>query len=251
MSAQTLDACEKYFGTKNIYELFGVEKTEKDFRKRYYWLLLHNDLELISASEKAEAIAKEQLLKTLYNILKHPKSRAEYDENGVVNAELEAAVNRAAEGQMFHKPTTAEDIEMYRGCYIGSAKERSDIKEVYLKGKGCMNYMMKNLHFMACKDEPRLVAIVQEMINWKEVPVYETFTKELKEKRTRRHAAHAREAAMAQQMQEEKQCGLDQAAYEQKIAEERKEAFFAMISSMEARYRDKGEVGISIDSLGE
>uniref|UniRef100_A0A182SAT6 J domain-containing protein n=1 Tax=Anopheles maculatus TaxID=74869 RepID=A0A182SAT6_9DIPT len=243
MSTITLDKCEKYFGTKNIYKLFSVEKTATihDVLKPFYRLLLQHHPDAASESEKPEAVDKMKVLKTLYNILGNPESRAEYDKNGFIDRELEIAVNQAVEGQMFCKPTTAEDIDTYRECYIGSRKERSDIKQEYLKGKGCMNHMIHKLHFMPCEDEPRLIAIVQEMIDTKEVPEYAAFTKEPKEKRARRHARYGREAALAQNMLKEQRRGLDPAAYEQKIAAERKDAFIAMIDSMEAKYRDNQE----------
>lgn len=42
-----------------------------------------------------------------------------------------------------------------------SELEKTDIKKAYLNGKGCINYMMNSVPFMAVEDEPRIMEIVK------------------------------------------------------------------------------------------
>uniref|UniRef100_A0A182YBV9 J domain-containing protein n=1 Tax=Anopheles stephensi TaxID=30069 RepID=A0A182YBV9_ANOST len=239
MSIQTLEKCEKYFGTKDIYKLFGIEKSETipDIRKAYYRLLLQNHPGAASESDKPVAIEKAKLLETLYNVLGDPDALPQYNEHGVIDAETEAAVNEKYNG-LFRRPATMEDIDIYHECYKGSRKEWADIKKEYLKGKGCINWMMKHLQFMQYIDEPRLIAIVQAMIDSKEVPEYETFTKEPAEKRYCRHLQFILEAGIVYMLRKKEQRGLDRAKDEQTLAAERQVAFDEIMNSIEARYRD-------------
>lgn len=41
--------------------------------------------------------------------------------------------------------------------------EKNDIKKAYLNGKGCINYMMNCVPFMAVEDEPRIIDMVKGM----------------------------------------------------------------------------------------
>ncbi|EAA09682.3 AGAP004849-PA [Anopheles gambiae str. PEST] len=231
----TLEVCEKYYGTKNIYELFGVEKSASDqeIKKAYYRLSLQTHPDRVPESDKQEATEKFKVLSKLYNILSNKDSRAIYDERGTVDDDDNASTNWLARWQQFFKPLTTEDIDNYQKSYVGSETERNDIKRAYLRGKGCKNSMMCTVPFMQCEDEPRIAAIVQEMIDSKEVPEYKIFTNEPEAKRKQRHKKYAREAKMASQMKKKQD---DTSSLEQQIALKRKSAFSSLIESLEAKY---------------
>uniref|UniRef100_A0A182WMK1 J domain-containing protein n=1 Tax=Anopheles minimus TaxID=112268 RepID=A0A182WMK1_9DIPT len=235
MSSGTLDVCEKYYGTRNIYELFSVEKNAsvQEIKKAYYRLSLQTHPDRVPESDKKEATEKFKVLSKLYNILSDKDSRAIYDERGVVDDDDDASKNWMDMWQQFFKPLTTEDIENYQKSYTGSETERTDIKRAYLGGKGCINFMMQTVPFMTCEDEPRIAEIVKEMIAQKEVPEYAIFTKEPKEKRNRRHKKYAREAKIAKEIKQQQQ---STASLEQQIALKRKSAFSSLIESLEAKY---------------
>ncbi|XP_052896510.1 J domain-containing protein CG6693 [Anopheles moucheti] len=231
----TLDVCEKYYGTRNIYELFSVEKNAsvQEIKKAYYRLSLQTHPDRVPESDKKEATEKFKVLSKLYNIISDKDSRAIYDERGVVDDDDDASTNWMDMWQQFFKPLTTEDIQNYQKSYTGSETERTDIKRAYLGGKGCINFMMQTVPFMTCEDEPRIAVIVQEMIDQKEVPEYVIFTKEPKEKRNRRHKKYAREAKIAKEVQQQQK---STASLEQQIALKRKSAFSSLIDSLEAKY---------------
>uniref|UniRef100_A0A182JQ16 J domain-containing protein n=1 Tax=Anopheles christyi TaxID=43041 RepID=A0A182JQ16_9DIPT len=231
----TLEVCEKYYGTKNIYELFGVEKSASDqeIKKAYYRLSLKTHPDRVPENDKTEATEKFKVLSKLYSILTNKDSRAIYDERGIVDDDDNTSTNWLARWQQFFKPLTTEDIDNYQKSYVGSETERNDIKRAYLRGKGCKNSMMCAVPFMQCEDEPRIEAIVQEMIDNKEVPEYKIFTNEPEAKRKQRHKKYAREAKMASQIKKKLE---DTSSLEQQIAVKRKSAFSSLIDSLEAKY---------------
>uniref|UniRef100_A0A182P0K4 J domain-containing protein n=1 Tax=Anopheles epiroticus TaxID=199890 RepID=A0A182P0K4_9DIPT len=231
----TLEVCEKYYGTKNIYELFGVNKSASDqeIKKAYYRLSLQTHPDRVPEGDKKEATEKFKVLSKLYNILSNKDSRAIYDERGIVDDDDNASTNWLARWQQFFKPLTTEDIDNYQKSYVGSETERNDIKRAYLRGKGCKNMMMSYVPFMKCEDEPRIAEIVQEMIDSNEVPEYKIFTNEPEAKRKKRHRKYALEAMEASQMKQKMQ---DTASLEQQIALKREHAFTSLIESLEAKY---------------
>lgn len=48
-------------------------------------------------------------------------------------------------------------------CILGSEIEERDIREAYLSGKGCINFMMKSVPFIQVEDEPRIIELVKGM----------------------------------------------------------------------------------------
>ncbi|XP_050075287.1 J domain-containing protein CG6693 [Anopheles maculipalpis] len=246
----TLDMCEKYYGTRNIYELFNVDKKVpvQELKKAYYRLSLQTHPDRVPESDKKEATEKFKVLSKLYNILSDKDTRAIYDERGVVDDDDDATTNWMDMWQKVFKPVTTEDIQNYHKTYTGSETERIDIKRAYLGGKGCINYMMQMVPFMTCEDEPRIAKIVQEMIDQEEVPEYAIFTKEPKEKRNRRHKKYAREAKLAKEIKKQQE---STAALEQQIAVKRKSAFSSLIESLEAKYGSSKDESDDLFELDE
>lgn len=87
--------------------------------------------------------------------------------------------------------------------FTGSDTEKIDIRKAYVNGKGCLNYMMNCIPFMAIEDEPRISVIVKEWIATGEVPEFKLFTEEPSAKRKRRHKKYTREALEAREVKKE------------------------------------------------
>lgn len=46
---------------------------------------------------------------------------------------------------------------------LGSELEKTDLKKAYIRGKGCINYLMESVPFMEVEDESRINEIIQGM----------------------------------------------------------------------------------------
>lgn len=198
----TLDLCEKYFGTRDIYALLELTKDslEKDIKKAYYKLSLKVHPDRVPEAQKEESTEKFKVLAKIYQVLTDKNKKAIYDEKQIIDDDDDEG--RLASWlelwQKIFKPISEEDIDNYQKEYVGSELERTDIKKAYLNGKGCINYMMNCVPFMSVEDEPRIQEIVKKMIDAKEVPEYKIFTKEPKDKTKRRHKKYARETLEAE-----------------------------------------------------
>lgn len=195
----TLELCEKFYGTRDVYKIFSVAKdaAETELKKAYYKISLIVHPDRVEESEKQEATEKFKVLSKIYAILIDQNKRALYDDHGVIDDDDDSGFNWLQMWQQFFKPITVEDINNYQKEYVGSETERTDIKKSYLNGKGCLNYIMDHVQFMDCKDEPRIIGIIKEMIVNGEVPEYKICTEEPAVKRNRRHKKNAREAEEA------------------------------------------------------
>ncbi|XP_055716302.1 J domain-containing protein CG6693 [Phlebotomus papatasi] len=200
----TLDLCEQYYGTRDVYKLLDIDKNtlEKDVKKAYYKLSLKVHPDRVPEEEKAEATEKFKILGKIHAVLSDPDRKKLYEEKGIIDDD-EDETKLATWIEMWKtifKPISDEDIDNYQKNYVGSDLEKSDIKKAYLGGKGCINYMMSAVPFMAVEDEPRIIELVKEWIEAGEVPEFKIFTEEPKAKRNRRHKKYARESLEAEEI---------------------------------------------------
>jgi DnaJ family protein C protein 9 len=71
--------------------------------------------------------------------------------------------------------------------FLGSDEERNDLKRIYLEVVGDMDQIFER-HLLTClEDEDRLRSMIDQMIEDKEVPPFDAYTKETKAKRNKRH----------------------------------------------------------------
>lgn len=240
----TLELCESFYGTRDVYEIFEVPKNaqEKEIKKAYYKLSLKVHPDRVKENEKADATEKFKVLSKIYSILSDKDKRALYDEKGVIDDDDDSTGTKwMTMWQQFFKPISTEDITNFEKVYIGSELERNDIKKAYLAGKGCINYMFNSVPFMSCENEPRIFGIVKEMIATEEVPEYKIFTEEPKEKRNRRNKKYAKEAEEAAALTEKlnKKKSQQGSSLEQQIAQrqnERQRGFSAMLDRLADKY---------------
>lgn len=240
--SKILDQCDEFFGTRNLYELFSVEKTalEKDITKAYYKLALKVHPDRVADAEKEVATEKFKVLAKLHEVLTTKDRRALYDEQGVVgdNDDDEAfGASWLETWRQFFKPITEEDINTYERQYIGSDIEKTDIKKAYVNGKGCMDFMFNMVPFMTVESEPRIKAVVKEMIDAEEVPEYKLFTEEPKAKTTRRHKKYKREEKAAAKIKQES--GLEQMIM--KRQNERGNSFASFLDTLADKYGGEDE----------
>ena len=152
----------------------------------------------MSEEEKAESTEKFKVLGKLYSVLTDKNKKALYDDKGVIDDDDERDLSSWLElWRSVFKPITNEDIQNYEKNYRGSEQEEIDIRKAYLNGKGCINFMMNHVPFMAVEDEDRIQGIVHKWIDAGEVPEHKMFTEEPKAKKLRRHKKYARESKEA------------------------------------------------------
>lgn len=218
----TLDLCEQYYGTRDIYKLLEINKDspEKDIKKAYYKLSLQVHPDRVKDDEKEVATEKFKILTKLHGLLTDKDKKNLYDEQGIIDDDGDADLSNSAWLEMwrqFFKPITTTDIDNYQKEYKGSEIEKTDIRKAYLNGKGCINYMMECVPFMAVEDEPRIIELVKGWIAAEDVPEYKIFINEPKVKRSRRHKKYAREALEARELKKEMEQKNSDNSLEQQI----------------------------------
>ena len=75
-----------------------------------------------------------------------------------------------------------EDIQAFEKTYKGSEEELADIKQAYLDFKGDMDQIMESVLCVQYTEEPRIRNIIQQAIDAGEIPSYNAFVKESKQK---------------------------------------------------------------------
>ncbi|XP_063218083.1 dnaJ homolog subfamily C member 9 [Bacillus rossius redtenbacheri] len=194
-----LELCEKYFGSKDLYDVLGISKSAsaKEVRKAYHRMSLRVHPDRVDEAQKAEATEKFKVLGKLHSILSDKEKRRLYDDTGDLS-ECDETRDWSEYWTIIFQKITIEDINNYEKKYKGSEEERSDLKRAYLNGKGDMDFIYEAVPFSSTDEEPRLRGILQELIDAGEVPAYRVFTHEparKKERRKRKMEKEAREAA--------------------------------------------------------
>ncbi|XP_055631794.1 J domain-containing protein CG6693 [Toxorhynchites rutilus septentrionalis] len=250
----TLELCQKFYGTNDVYKLFEVKKDapEKEIKKAYYRLSLKVHPDRVEDEDKKECTEKFKVLSKIYSVLSDPGKRALYNEKGIIDEDDDDSLcNMMAMWQTFFKPISTEDISNFEKNYVGSMLERTDVKKAYLNGKGCINYMMNSIPFMKCEDEPRIAAIVQQMISEGDVPEYKIFTEEPNAKRNRRHKKYAKEAQEASAIKEElAKTENGNVSLEQQIMlrqTQREQRFTSLLDRLAEKYGDGDDEMFDLD----
>ena len=122
---------------------------------------------------------------------------------------------------------TTDDIESFAQRYRNSSDERKAIKDAYIKGRGCMEYILEHVMCTTVADEPRIRQIIEEMIEQKAVPVFEKFNNDFEGRENRKRKANE-EALEAKRIRQE--LGT--------MAQRRSENFSEFCDYLEAKYKD-------------
>ncbi|KAK2492959.1 hypothetical protein MC885_019157 [Smutsia gigantea] len=221
-----LELCEEVFGTADLYRVLGVrrEASDGEVRRGYHKvsLLVHPDR--VGEGDKEDATRRFQILGKVYSVLSDKEQRAVYDEQGTVDEDSDISL---------------EDIQAFEKTYKGSEEELADIKQAYLDFKGDMDKIMESVLCVQYTEEPRIRSIIQQAIDAGEVPSYNIFVKESKQKmnaRKRRAQEEAKEAEMSR-----KELGLDEGvdnlkALIQSRQKDRQQEMDNFLAQMEAKY---------------
>lgn len=236
--SELLELCEKYFGTRDFYEVLKIKNTasDKDIKKAYHKvsLLVHPDR--VEEDKKLEATEKFKVLGKIHSILSDENKRSVYDESGEFDEESDALFNWLEYWRSLFKKITVEDIQKYEQEYIGSETEKNDVKRAYLARNGNMDHILETVPFANCDNEPRYIEIVKEMIEKGEVPEYKSFTEEPEKKKEKRKKKWEKEKQEAASIDEAE---LNKAIQESQARREKRMSNF--FSELEAKYGGKNK----------
>ncbi|KAJ3665514.1 hypothetical protein Zmor_001006 [Zophobas morio] len=227
------EMCEQYFGTTDLYEVLGVERTatDKEIKKAYHKLSLLVHPDRVEESRKAVATEKFKVLGKIHSILQDEDKRKCYDDCGEIDEESDSNFNWMEYWRAIFKKIDIKDIEEHEKSYIGSETELRDIKKAYVGGKGNMDLILEMVPFSNCDSEPRILEIVRKMIDDGEVEEYPRFFNESKQKKARRRNKYEEEKKVAE--------SIDRKALEQELElnkKKRLKGFVDLISNIEAKY---------------
>ncbi|NXO49326.1 DNJC9 protein, partial [Aramus guarauna] len=157
-----LEQCEAVFGSSDLYRVLGVrrEASPQEIRRGYHRASLRVHPDRAEPDAKEEATRRFQSVTSLLQI-------------------------------------TVKDIEDFEKSYKDSEEEVADIKAAYVDFEGDMDRIMESVLCADYTDEPRIRKIIEKAIDSGEVPSYQCFVKESKQKmiaRKRRVEKEAREA---------------------------------------------------------
>lgn len=239
-----LELCEEVFGTADLYRVLGVRRQASDgeVRRGYHKVSLQVHPDRVGEGDKEDATRRFQILGKVYSVLSDREQRAVYDEQGTVDEDspvLTQDRDWEAYWRLLFKKISLEDIQAFEKTYKGSEEELADIKQAYLDFKGDMDQIMESVLCVQYTEEPRIRSIIQQAIDAGEIPSYNAFVKESKQKmnaRKRRAQEEAKEAEMSR-----KELGLDEGVDSLKAAiqsrqKDRQKEMDNFLAQMEAKY---------------
>ncbi|XP_075230759.1 dnaJ homolog subfamily C member 9-like isoform X1 [Lycorma delicatula] len=203
-----IESCQKYFGSKDLYEILNIPRTatDKEVRKAYHRLSLLVHPDRVDEEQKLNATEKFKVLGKIHTILSDSGKRALYNSTGSwddEDDELEDGKDWDEYWRMLFKEITIEDINNYEKKYKESDEELADLKRAYMDRKGDMNYILEAVPFTHTNEEPRLRKLIQGLIDRGEVPEYDAFVNETPQKRERRKRKWEKEAQQAARLEAE------------------------------------------------
>ncbi|NWX91131.1 DNJC9 protein, partial [Nothoprocta pentlandii] len=127
-----------------------------------------------------------QVLGRAYAVLSDAQRRAVYDEQGTVLEEEEEELRPERDWRehwrLLFRKITVKDIEDFEKSYKDSEEELDDVKAAYVDFEGDMDKIMESVLCVEYADEPRIRRIIQGAIDSGELPAYNAFVKESKQK---------------------------------------------------------------------
>ncbi|XP_047681785.1 dnaJ homolog subfamily C member 9 isoform X2 [Prionailurus viverrinus] len=208
-----LELCEEVFGTADLYRVLGVrrEASDSEVRRGYHKVSLQVHPDRVGEDDKEDATRRFQILGKVYSVLSDKEQRALYNEQGTVDEDSDA-LNQDRDWETYWR---------------------------LLFKKGDMDQIMESVLCVQYTEEPRIRNIIQQAIDAGEIPSYNAFVKESKQKmnaRKRRAQEEAKEAEMSR-----KELGLDEGvdnlkAVIQSRQKDRQKEMDNFLAQMEAKY---------------
>ena len=199
-----ITTCEELFGTSDLYQVLGVEKTasEGQIKKAYHKISLKVHPDRVGEDGREESTAKFQCVGAVYAVLSDKERRGLYDETGEVEDEMDPLQDKDKDWEEYWRflfpKVTLDDIQKFENEYRESTEEREDLKKAYIEAEGDMGVIIDSVMCAREEDEERFRDIINEMIKDKEVKKYKAFSKTNKAEKENRKRAAAAEAEEAE-----------------------------------------------------
>ncbi len=170
--SEFLDSLESCYGTRDLYQVLGVNKnaTESELRRAYLRLSLKVHPDRVPAQETSEATTKFQVswlshivlvvrfgvlqaLGKVYALLTDTDRRAIYDEHGDITEEGTAATGEQDWTQywrLLFSKINIRDIKAFEESYKGSSEELECIQSVYCETEGNMDAILDGVRYSLC-----------------------------------------------------------------------------------------------------
>ncbi|XP_058263263.1 dnaJ homolog subfamily C member 9 [Hemibagrus wyckioides] len=243
-----LQQCAELFNTSNLYEVLCVAKeaSNVELRRGYYKLSLqvHPD----RAPGDQQATNRFQVLGKVYAVLSNKDQRAVYDEQGVVDEELDS-LNQDRNWEEYWRrlfpKITLQDITDFKKQYNDSEEEKQDLKRLYLLYEGDMDRIMDSALCRDQDDEPRVREILHQAVDAKDVPAYRAFTHESAKKKASRRRKAEKELQEAEELQKELGLSTEDSlvAMIQQRQKSKEKDFGLFMADLEAKYCKKSSKG--------
>ncbi|NWS22365.1 DNJC9 protein, partial [Pachyramphus minor] len=244
-----LQQCEAVFGTADLYGALGLRRdaSPRDIRRGYHRASLRLHPDRVPPEQKEEATHRFQILGRVYAVLSDTKQRTMYDETGMVDEDSEV-LQRDRDWleywQLLFK-LTVKDIEDFQKNYKNSEEELEDVKAAYLNFKGDMDRIMESVMCADYTDEPRIREMIARAIDSGELPSYEAFVRESKQKMMSRRRRAEKEAKEAKKTKDELGLGgeNDLQALIQRRSKDREREMDDFFAHLEAKYGNNAKKG--------
>ena len=196
--------CEELFGSKDLYEVLGIEKSASagQIKKAYHRVSLKVHPDRVGEEERDLCTKKFQCVGAVYSVLSDSERRGLYDESGEVEDEMDPLKDTDKDWEEYWRvlfpKVTLKDIEKFASEYQNSEEERDDIKKAYIEAEGDMGQILDTVMCATEDDEERFRLIINDFIKNKEVQKFSSFSKENKKEKKARKRAAAAEAEEAE-----------------------------------------------------
>ena len=170
-----ITTCEQLFGTSDLYQVLGVEKTasEGQIKKAYHKISLQVHPDRVGEEGREESTKKFQCVGAVYAVLSDKERRGLYDDTGEVEDEMDPLQDKDKDWEEYWRflfpKVTLDDIQKFENEYRESADEREDLKKAYIESEGDMGVIIDTVMCAREEDEERFRDIINEMIKNKEV----------------------------------------------------------------------------------
>lgn len=233
---------EKYFDTKNLYEVLNVDKgaSKEQIKKAYRKTSLKVHPDRVGESQKEEATRKFQVLSQVHFVLNDEERRKLYDEHGIISNEsgLDEQADWVNYWRLLFPKVTEKDINTFYDKYIGSEEEEKDLIAVYNKWEGDLD-KISDSHIGY--DEERSVSDLKRLIGQGKIEAFDKFINEPAAQKNRRLKKYKKEARDAEKAKAESNTGFDELSA--MIRQKNNNSFENMLSNLEAKYANKSQKG--------
>ena len=180
-----LELCRKHFSTDCLYDVLEVTKTAtaSEIKKAYYKKSLATHPDKVLEVDRENATIKFQILSKIYSVLQDENKRTVYDQTGALEDDYFSENKDWYDyWRCLFKKVSLSDIKKFEEEYKNSKEELEDLKKYYLESSGSMETILNSIMCATNEDESRFRSILGDLIEKKELPAFDAFLNEDKEK---------------------------------------------------------------------